>query len=763
MRSALAQRAARLRSSSLAAVPPPRTSQDYSADLASIAASILYQSPLPTQSGLPLYILNAAAFPDSYEVDYDSLLPYVLARLPGEDDLIAGAEYEIVFFAGGTPESATNEKKQGPGLGWYLQAYHVLSRATRKRLTRLWVVHERSWVRVLIEVFSSIVSPKFKKKIIHVNSLSGLALHVPLENLLIPPAVYLHDRRLASDIYVPYVTGRRAFGADNPLPKDYQGKRRLPRVLRETTSFLCQGDNIRMEGVFRIPPQVMIRDIVKEAYDRGQHFIVWKERNTAFVEPGMDAMTLAEVHEGDAYGVHLAAGLIKVWYRELKVPIFPEACYEAIRSRYGSSDALIERDDLTKLFSPSSQESVLPHTNRIILTWHLFPLLSLVASCEDQNKMSAENLAICFSPALVCGSDQMQDAKMTSIIRRLLTEAVRWWPIGLEEACGMSAQEFRAALAPPSSHLDYEDTFQESFRPSQDSTLVESVNRITLNDDEDDSDSSLKPALPPRTSSLPQTHKAGPPVLPRRKPAPVADTLPRYSSLVASSPTSQSSRSTGSPVEMNQPAPVAYEKTAPVQIGIQLATPEKPKKYSTLQESPATRGRTASIQRKPVAPVSPVSSTNTVPTLSEITAQSAQLRSVSGDSAKSNEDTLFVKPTWAASSRKSSTSSIESQPKSAPPLTISKNNYTTTSRIDSGSGSAPSYLPKPRAPSPALLQRMQSWEEKSSDAGSPTKLGSMSSPKKQSVEDLKKLYEERAGAVASMRPLSRQSTGNGGF
>jgi len=763
MRSALAQRAARLRTSSLNAAPPPRTSQDYSTDLASIAASILYQSPLPTQSGLPLYILNAAAFPDSYEVDYDSLLPYVLARLPGEDDLIAGAEYEIVFFAGGQPESATNEKKQGPGIGWYLQAYHVLSRATRKRLTRLWVVHERSWVRVLIEVFSTIVSPKFKKKIIHINSLSGLALHIPLENLLIPPAVYLHDRRLASDIYVPYVTGRRAFGADNPLPKDYQGKRRLPRVLRETTSFLCQGDNIRMEGIFRIPPQVMIRDIVKEAYDRGQHFIVWKERNTAFVEPGMGAITLSEIHEGDAYGVHLAAGLIKVWYRELKVPIFPEACYDAIRSRYSSPDAMIEQEDLTKLFSPSSQESVLPHTNRIILTWHLFPLLSLVASCEDQNKMSAENLAICFSPAMVCGVDQMQDAKMTSIIRKLLAEAVRLWPIGLEEACGVSRQDFGSALAPPPSHLDYEDTLQESFRPSQDHDLSEQVNRITMKDDDDDSDGAPKPALPPRTSSLPQTQKAGPPVLPRRKPAPAADKPPRYSSLTGSSPIAQSPQSNGSPVESTQPSPTKIEKTAPVQIGIQLATPEKPKKYSTIQDSPATRGRSGSIQRKPVPPISPVSSTNTVPTLSEITTQSSQLRSVSGDSAKSSDDTLFVKPTWAASSRKSSASSIDSQQKQSPPLTIPKNSSTATSRVDSGPGSAPSYLPKPRAPSPALLQRMQSWEERSTDAGSPTKLGSMASPRKQSVEDIKKLYEERAGAVASMRPLSRQSTGNGGF
>lgn len=112
-------------------------------------------------------MLNAAAFPDSQEADYDALLPYVLARLPGEDELINGREYEVVFLAGGNPESATSQRKSRPGWGWFVQAYHVLSRAMRKRLQKLYIVHERSWVRVLVEMFSTIVSPKFRRKIVH--------------------------------------------------------------------------------------------------------------------------------------------------------------------------------------------------------------------------------------------------------------------------------------------------------------------------------------------------------------------------------------------------------------------------------------------------------------------------------------------------------------------------------------------------------------------------------------------------------------------
>lgn len=157
----------RLRSSSLSAVPPPQNSADYSPNLAKAAASILYKSPIPSQSGLPIYILNAAALPDAHEVDFDGLLPYVLARLPGEEELLTGTEYEVIFFAGGNLDAATATKKNRPGWGWFIQAYHVLSRAMRKRLQKLYIVHERSWVRILVEMFSTIVSPKFRRKIVH--------------------------------------------------------------------------------------------------------------------------------------------------------------------------------------------------------------------------------------------------------------------------------------------------------------------------------------------------------------------------------------------------------------------------------------------------------------------------------------------------------------------------------------------------------------------------------------------------------------------
>ena len=151
----------------LSSAAPPITSPDYSQELADLAARILYRSPLPSHNDLPIYILNAAALPDAKQTNYDVLLPYVLERLPGEEELIGGLKYEVIFFAGAGEQGAVKVKKGLPGWGWLSQAYNLLTRVLRKRLHKLYIVHEKTWIRMLIETFSTIVTSKGRRKIVH--------------------------------------------------------------------------------------------------------------------------------------------------------------------------------------------------------------------------------------------------------------------------------------------------------------------------------------------------------------------------------------------------------------------------------------------------------------------------------------------------------------------------------------------------------------------------------------------------------------------
>ena len=285
---------------------------------------------------------------------------------------------------------------------------------------------------------------------------------MPIEDLLIPPSTYLYDRRVSDDIVAPYASGRRAFAAYRPLPTGSNGKPRLPRVLRETSAFLLMEHNIRSEGLFRVPPHAKLRDVLREAYDRGQKYIVWKDNGDTLPLPPYPHAEhqdeiIAELDPKDAYSVFMAAALIKLWYASLRQPIFAPASYRDLKRLYGDPDDLPGLERLTELLSPTSEWSLLPPVSRQILIKHMLPLMSAVAAHEEQNKMNAENLAVCIAPALLHGPDQLEDAKMSSIVRRIMTEAIELWSQGLREACGEVESTFKEALELPQNEADWED------------------------------------------------------------------------------------------------------------------------------------------------------------------------------------------------------------------------------------------------------------------------------------------------------------------
>jgi hypothetical protein len=303
-------------------------------------------------------------------------------------------------------------------------------------------------------------------------------LHIPVENILIPPSALIQDRKHSPDIYAPKATGRRAFGAGVPFPSNFKGETRLPRVLREATSFVLMDGVVQTEGIFRISPPLKARDIVRESYDRGQKFIIWKETNRVIwdLPEYPDTVGLKEVvtdiGQDEGYGVHVAAGLIKLWYSELRNPIVPESSYQIIRevfsgqtgplpaSKLGSmateKDKAIRMEDLIDFLSPASEVSPLTPRTRMILCRHLFPLMYAVTQHSARNLMTVENLAIVFAPTLICGRNPMDDMLMTQVIRRVLIATIDNW-ISLREIFGILPDAFEEALKRPADWEDYED------------------------------------------------------------------------------------------------------------------------------------------------------------------------------------------------------------------------------------------------------------------------------------------------------------------
>jgi Rho GTPase-activating protein 1 len=810
--------AGRLRSSSLSAVPPRPESKDYSPELARHATSILYQSPIPSKENRPVYILNAAALPDSREENFDQLLPYVLARLPEEDDLVRGYEYEVVFFAGDSDGSAT-AKRNRPGWGWFLQAYHVLSRAMRKRLQKLYIVHEKAWVRILAEVFSTIVSPKFRRKIYHTSTLTNLALHIPIENLLIPPSTYLYDRRLSDDIYSPYASGRRAFGARQPFPPSSSGKTRFPRVLRETTSFVLMPANIKAEGLFRVPPHSKLRDVLKEAYDRGQKYIVWKDNGTVLPLPPYPHAEhqddiIDEIDPKDAYSVFMAAALIKAWYASLRQPIFTTESYRDLKRLYGDPDDVPDVPRLTELFSPSSEWSFLPAVSREILVRHLLPLMSAVSLHEEQNKMTAENLAVCIAPALLCGPDQLEDAKMSSIVRRILTAAIELWAQGLRDACGQTEEVFEKELLLPPDKSDWEDPLAGEKTEEPTSWDENQSTGIILQDNESVSTAAENvmhraPPLPPRMGAT-SGRSSGDSVTTKRKPAPPLQVPPRYSTVITDNPLD----STESPLtyaattdgfaprredhssasqfpddkksgtdmtDSSTPLPIILPKRKAL-TAAQIDNAEhgevlvQARRASEVLDTEVDNGQRAQqpmqlrglgLALPGLADIHSQKPSNAPPVRRKAMPSGSPSAEQTGSPIQMSPDSAEGSPTVVAAAAIINDFRRPSVPASAnrePTITsLARPVYPTvnpvTGRPASKSTSLPVPGPRHRAPSPALLSKMPSFEQpKKDDSLAPPAIPRRLNLKKKSVDDLRRLYEERAGTASVLVEAGRKNS-----
>lgn len=369
-----------------------------------------------------------------------------------------------------------------------------------------------------------------------VSTLSQLALQIPIEDLLIPPSAYLTDRRLSSEIYAPYSTGKRAFGVTEPLPTSTTGGLRLPRILREATSFLVTDPLIKTPGIFRINARAIEVEILKEAYDRGQKFIVWNEGNiyqaSTHRREGFGDVWVDDIEQTEGFGVCTAAGLIKQWYRDLRHPLVPQSSYAALQKYYGSAELSPGPAEILQMLSQEAEWSILPMVSRRIMTMHLLPLLSRVVEFQDWNQMTPYNLSVCLAPLMLCGPDPMEDFKMSSIIRKLLEAMIAYWRQDLAPQFRNGPLEFEESLRLPEALEDREDALQEihATRASED---AQSSGIVLLDSDDSEGESEERPPLPPRPwqSSRDHSPTEGANGV-RRKPAPPLQTPPRYSMIV---------------------------------------------------------------------------------------------------------------------------------------------------------------------------------------------------------------------------------------
>ncbi|XP_077480770.1 rho GTPase-activating protein 4-like isoform X1 [Stigmatopora argus] len=153
----------------------------------------------------------------------------------------------------------------------------------------------------------------------------------------------------------------------------------IPLVVESCIRFINL-NGLHHEGIFRVSGSQIEVNTLRDAFQRGE-------------DP------LAE-HKSDLDSV---AGVLKLYFRDLKNPLFPvDSLNRLLEYIYIKNDD--ERAEQLKSVILSFPEPL------IIVMRYLFAFLHHVSQYSDENMMQPYNLAVCFGPTLVRGTqDQNQD------------------------------------------------------------------------------------------------------------------------------------------------------------------------------------------------------------------------------------------------------------------------------------------------------------------------------------------------------------------
>lgn len=197
--------------------------------------------------------------------DFDDLLPSILdiirtnartTRKNGEHVL----EYELLIFCAG------NHRPSWP---WLIHNISKLNKRFRKGLQKLYLVHEKSWIRVCMQLMENIVSPKFGRKICHLRNLSQLAeeLGPMMGSITIPAAALEHDRILMDeDTHLRKRRRQASQAVDNQAsdivkaasPRPMERNKSSPPA-RPPTRSLLRSDSTTREQPKQTPPVIPVR------------------------------------------------------------------------------------------------------------------------------------------------------------------------------------------------------------------------------------------------------------------------------------------------------------------------------------------------------------------------------------------------------------------------------------------------------------------------------------------------------------------------
>eukprot|EP00012_Vannella_robusta_P009987 CAMPEP_0206196538 /NCGR_PEP_ID=MMETSP0166-20121206/8511_1 /ASSEMBLY_ACC=CAM_ASM_000260 /TAXON_ID=95228 /ORGANISM="Vannella robusta, Strain DIVA3 518/3/11/1/6" /LENGTH=675 /DNA_ID=CAMNT_0053614039 /DNA_START=16 /DNA_END=2043 /DNA_ORIENTATION=+ len=230
---------------------------------------------------------------------------------------------------------------------------------------------------------------------------------------------------------VPASSTTRIFGvplAQVSHPAKYGG---LPPVVAKTIEFL-EDTSLQLEGIFRISGNQSEVLAMKKAFDEGQ-----------------------DVNVRECSSPHVAAGLLKLYLRDLPEPLFTFSLYDIFIALYGTVTNEAVRVTYYKIIVDA-----LPLPNRTLL-FRILPFLANVVKYAEVNKMAIHNVATVFGPNILRSADNSAMAMIqgTAAVNAITCDMIQSY----EEICEVDENEDFLSVAVALYKYDATSDSQVSF------------------------------------------------------------------------------------------------------------------------------------------------------------------------------------------------------------------------------------------------------------------------------------------------------------
>eukprot|EP01122_Echinamoeba_exundans_P009455 TRINITY_DN3357_c0_g2_i3.p1 TRINITY_DN3357_c0_g2~~TRINITY_DN3357_c0_g2_i3.p1 ORF type:complete len:902 (-),score=248.73 TRINITY_DN3357_c0_g2_i3:56-2761(-) len=286
------------------------------------------------------------------DVNWDMLFLFFLSTL----DPIVEREYVMVYVH--LSESSR------PQLAWMRKVYTLFQRKWKKNLKQLFIVYPTFWVKTIFRVFRPFVSNKFWSKLVYVDDPKKLY------NYMNPTAVQLPEYAMTDALRAEL---KRYFGVplDRLMAHPLNEGLEMPHIVEAACRALDTPRALEQEGIFRLSGTLSRMKELRGQYDRGVLVDLEKEPE-----------------------VHVIAGLLKMWLRELPDPLIPYFLYDMFIENFDKNDIPGSRLRVANLMIS------VPLFNLRILD-KMLRLLNKISTFSSINKMTTSNLAIVFGPNLL--------------------------------------------------------------------------------------------------------------------------------------------------------------------------------------------------------------------------------------------------------------------------------------------------------------------------------------------------------------------------